>query len=122
MGQVARKLTSPCQDCHKLDGMRIAPVEQDQHTLRRAEFDHRAHVLVLRCLDCHSAIPIREYFEGQENVDESLDKSGTQNIPGIASCKGCHAASGSSTCTTCHYFHPDKNRASALFASRDLQP
>ena len=122
MGQVARKLTSPCQDCHKLDGMRIAPVEQDQHTLRRAEFDHRAHVLVLRCLDCHSAIPIREYFEGQENVDESLDKSGTQNIPGIASCKGCHAASGSSSCATCHYFHPDKNRASALFASRDLQP
>jgi len=122
MGQVARKLTAPCQDCHKLDGMRIAAVEQDQRTLRRAEFNHRAHVLLLRCLDCHSAIPIREYFEGEEEVDKSRDKATTQNIPGIAICKDCHTASGSSTCATCHYFHPNKDRASGLLASRDPGP
>ena len=122
LGQVAKKLASPCQDCHKLDGMRIAAVQQDQHTLRRAEFNHRAHVLVLRCLDCHSAIPIREYFEGDEKADRSHDKAATQNIPGIANCKGCHIASGSSSCVTCHYFHPNKDRASSLLASGDLSP
>ena len=119
--RLAEDLSRPCRECHQLDEMQIAAVDANQHTLRRAEFDHGAHVLVLSCLECHAAIPVREAYDGQQDVDRSSDKAETQNLPGIENCKSCHSASsGSHACATCHYFHPNKERASGLLAFRDV--
>ena len=110
MSKLAESLFKPCKDCHDLDRLQIAEVDADQHTLRRAEFDHGAHVLVLTCEGCHASI-----------VDPSSDVAATQNLPGIDSCKSCHSPSiGSYACATCHYFHPNKERASGLLVSRDV--
>jgi hypothetical protein len=111
---VAADLTAPCTNCHRLDRLTIERVEESQTTLNRAEFDHKAHVIQRRCLDCHSRLPILEAVSGTE-VDKSLDRSAIYNLPRIADCRQCHRPGlTSARCTTCHLFHPDAGRRSDL--------
>ena len=50
---LVQELTMPCQRCHLVEDATIARVHSDQRAMRRAEFNHRAHILQRRCLDCH---------------------------------------------------------------------
>ena len=103
-------LTDPCQKCHVRQEATLLPVQTDQKILTRAVFDHRAHVIQSGCLDCHTAIPIRESLANDTDPPPSLDHAGIVNIPQIDVCQPCHAAAkASNTCITCHLFHPDKS-------------
>ena len=108
---LASELTTPCLECHTLVHATITRVQTDQRVLRRAEFDHRSHILETRCLDCHAAIPIAEYARTTEEVGAELDRAEIQNLPTIEVCQQCHnPRQTADACTTCHYFHPNKGR------------
>ena len=108
-------LTASCQSCHIVSQAEIVRVQKDQRTLIRSEFDHGAHIIHKRCLDCHTRIPIRRYMGMEEDPDPSLDRAGIQNLPTIESCVSCHSDRGASDrCTSCHLFHPDKSQRSNL--------
>lgn len=108
-------LTEPCRQCHEVRNATIVRVDRDQRELRRAEFDHRAHIVQRRCLDCHDAIPIRDYLGSEEKPPAELDNSGIHNLPTIASCRQCHdPRQASDRCVTCHLFHPDKGSRAEL--------
>ncbi len=108
-------LTEPCQQCHRVDNATIARVRQDQRTLRRAEFNHRAHIVQRRCLDCHGEIPVSEFLGKSEPAQASLDRAAIHNLPRIESCQECHNPKlASNRCVTCHLFHPDQSRRSQL--------
>ncbi len=116
---VARDLTEPCRQCHRVADQTITRVQRDQRVLWRAEFDHRAHILVTRCLECHVEIPIVEnldaYRDRTEPADPAFDGAALQNLPGVETCRSCHSpARGADRCLTCHYFHPNKSRRSEL--------
>jgi predicted CXXCH cytochrome family protein len=112
---VVDSMTAPCQECHIVERATLRRVQTDQRTLWRAEFDHRAHVIHARCLDCHSAIPIRESLLADSEPATELDHAGIQNLPAIATCRDCHAPRGpADRCTSCHLFHPDKTHWSTL--------
>ncbi len=110
------QLTQACQQCHKVERATIARVQDDQDLLDRAEFNHRAHILQVRCLECHTEIPIAEGLDGEVKAAETeTDRAAIQNLPRIEVCRECHAPSVSSNrCITCHEFHPDKSRRSHL--------
>lgn len=113
--RVIDDLTKPCQECHFVEQATIQAVQADQRTLVRAEFDHRAHVLHARCLDCHNQIPIREFAARDEKAPPEVDHAGIENLPPIATCRSCHAPhKAADRCVTCHVFHPDKERWSDL--------
>jgi len=103
-----------CQKCHVVAKASIQRVAKDQRVLRRAEFDHRAHILDRRCLECHDQIP-------PGNMSENLKyRSIVQNVPGIENCRECHNPGQSSNrCVTCHYFHPNKTNRSSLLLYLD---
>ena len=108
-------LTEPCVECHRVENATIARVQKDQRVLRRAEFDHRAHIIQRRCLECHTEIPIEQWLESSEGMDESVDRAEIQNLPRIEACQECHAPRlVSDSCVTCHLFHPNKSRRSEL--------
>ena len=108
-------LTSTCRRCHLVENATIVRVQKDQRVLRRAEFNHRAHILQRGCLDCHYRIPIREALDNPSAIDASKDVASVQDIPGIETCQQCHRAEGASNrCITCHYFHPNKTQRSNL--------
>ncbi|MDZ7268649.1 MAG: cytochrome c family protein [candidate division KSB1 bacterium] len=106
-------LTRRCQRCHVVANAAIQRVQKDQRILWRAEFDHRAHILQRRCLECHTAIPM---LEPAAAAAPPADHAAIQNVPGIDNCRGCHnAVETSNRCITCHDYHPNKsNRASML--------
>ncbi len=116
-----------CQKCHLLAEASIARVRKEQNTLMRAEFDHRAHVLHKRCLECHTEIPITVVVNDTVRVNdfkkpevEKKDRSVMQNLPSIDNCTECHNPSQSSNkCVTCHYFHPNKTNRSNLLLYLD---
>jgi hypothetical protein len=109
----ALDLTEPCRQCHVVTDAAIQRVQKDQRILHRAHFDHRAHILQRRCLDCHNRIRI-EAPKGGAKVTIG-DRSDVQNIPGIESCRECHNAKGTThSCASCHYYHPDKTRRSSM--------
>lgn len=119
--QLVDQLTQPCQTCHRIDRATIARVQKDQAVLQRAEFNHHAHILQMRCLDCHTEIPIADALQGGniggdiQSGESPVDQASIQNLPRIESCQECHQQSVSSNrCITCHEFHPDKNRQSDL--------
>ncbi len=114
--QLVDQLTQPCQQCHRIERATIARVQKDQAVLDRAEFNHRAHILQVRCLDCHTQIPIADGILGEVTSGESeLDRAAIQNLPRIERCQECHRPEVSSNrCVTCHEFHPDKSRRSDL--------
>lgn len=107
---VVDSLTAACQTCHVVDRATIRRVQKDQRSLIRAEFDHRAHVIHARCLDCHSAIPMREFLAAGEDPPPELDRAEIQNLPTMETCLTCHAGQGpAARCVSCHFFHPDKD-------------
>lgn len=113
--EVVDGLTEACQECHLVQDATIRRVQTNQSTLHRADFDHRAHIIHARCVDCHTQIPIADYAGGDEDPPEGTDHSEIQNLPTIATCQSCHSPSGTSDgCTTCHAFHPDKSQWSNL--------
>jgi hypothetical protein len=112
---LAQALTEPCRQCHTVSEATITRVQRDQRTLRRAEFNHRAHTLQRGCLDCHTEIPILQALEAGKPADRSVDNAGIQNLPHIETCQQCHTPSvASNACVTCHLFHPDTSRRSEL--------
>ena len=62
-----RDLTAACQECHVVEEATIKRVRADQTTLIRTEFSHRAHVTHAQCLDCHTAIPVREFLNSTDD-------------------------------------------------------
>lgn len=102
-------LTIECQACHRVENATIARVQTSQHTLARAEFDHRSHVSHARCLDCHNAIPVRDALAaGEDELAPELDRSEILNLPTIETCAACHTdRAAPNNCTSCHVFHPD---------------
>lgn len=106
---LVQDLTAPCRECHQLENATIARVQKDQRTLTRAHFDHRAHIVQARCLDCHVTIPIAELARSTNPVDPAADHAAMQNLPTIETCRECHTERlASNACATCHYFHPNK--------------
>jgi len=117
LNDLAASLTEACRECHTVDKASILRVRQDQQILQRAEFNHRAHIVQRRCLECHTEIPILSAAGGNATtVAGTQDRAAIQNIPGIENCRACHnAGETSNRCVTCHYFHPNKtNRSSML--------
>ncbi len=110
------QLTQSCQPCHAIDRATIARVQKDQRVMHRAEFNHRAHILQVRCLDCHADIPIAEGIQGEtQSAETAVDRAAIQNLPRIEQCQQCHQPElSSNSCVTCHEFHPDKSRRSDL--------
>ena len=103
-------LTEPCTGCHWVENATVVRVNGDQRTLHKAEFDHAAHVIQRRCLDCHQQIPILEVVSGAE-PDPAVDHAGIHNLPTISQCQECHQPRQvASSCVTCHLFHPDAER------------
>ena len=112
------ELTQVCTSCHHLERATVQRVQKDQQAFRRAEFDHRAHIIERRCMDCHFAIPIPAADE-VATKDPALDNAGIQNLPDIDVCQTCHRPEmATDACVTCHYFHPDKQRRTALLLYR----
>lgn len=113
-------LTKPCQECHMVSEASIRRVQQDQTVLARAEFNHRAHILQTRCLDCHVEIPIlaaKADSAGSNTtvLAKSKDRSAIQNLPRIENCQTCHNAEETSNrCVTCHVFHPNKTQRTSM--------
>ena len=108
-------LTEPCQVCHLVANATILRVQKDQRILKRAEFNHRDHILQRRCLDCHSRISFPESAGPAAAAVQSIDHARIQNIPGIETCQECHQAKVTSNrCITCHNFHPNKSQRSNL--------
>ena len=104
---VVDSLTAGCRMCHLVEHATIKRVQKDQRSLRRAEFDHGAHTIHMRCLDCHDAIPIREYAAERRNAPPRFDNAEIMNLPVIAACRTCHTDSkAADNCTACHLFHP----------------
>ncbi len=112
---LVNELSKNCQECHYINKATIARVQKDQRLLRRARFDHRAHILQSKCLDCHTEIPIEKGIVGKILDNNPRDHAEIQNIPTIESCQKCHKTDGASThCTTCHDFHANKTHRSTL--------
>jgi hypothetical protein len=113
-------LTEACRKCHVVSNASILRVQKDQRVLRRSEFNHRAHILQRRCLDCHNKIPIADLMKTTAAIDPEKDRSAIQNLPLIQDCKSCHAPDlVSQRCVTCHEFHPDKSRTSRMLLYLD---
>ena len=117
--EVVDDLTAACRECHFVEQAMIQGVQADQRSLVRAEFDHRAHILHARCLDCHNQIPIAEYAAEDESAPPEIDHAGIVNLPTLARCQSCHASGkAADECVTCHVFHPDKTQWSNLLRYR----
>ncbi len=115
-----------CRKCHIVANASVARVSAAQGVLINSEFNHRAHVLEKRCLECHTEIPITEnimkmavenYATFKEKFSSiyHVDRAETQNIPKLLTCQKCHSDEKvSNSCTTCHKFHPNKRYRSSL--------
>lgn len=118
--QFIDELSEPCQTCHVVEQATIQRVTEDQKSLNRADFDHRAHIIQARCVDCHSAIPVEQFVATDSLPPIAVDRAEIHNLPTIANCQSCHnEAQASSTCTTCHAFHPDKSQHANLLLYLD---
>ncbi len=104
------RLTRPCLVCHVVERAQIRGVKASQQTLVRAEFDHRAHILERRCVECHTEIPVERALLDKDTSGVSLsDRSTTHNLPAMANCMECHTeGKASNACVTCHFMHPNK--------------
>ena len=104
----AAQVAEPCLQCHTVERATIRRVQQTQSVLRRARFDHRPHVMLRGCLDCHTRIPFADHVGGNGAVAADLDNAAIQNVPAIENCRQCHTPDLSfDRCLTCHDFHPD---------------
>lgn len=113
-------LTKPCQTCHLVEQATFKRVQADQKMLIRSNFDHGAHIIQARCVDCHNEIPIRELVAVDSLPPFSVDNSGIHNLPPIANCQSCHGSDqAASACIDCHDFHPDKSQDANLLLYLD---
>lgn len=118
----ALKVAQPCRLCHMVEHSAVLRVNADQRILSRAEFNHRAHILQRRCLDCHTDIsiqdiPINDLLSSGpiSKGSATKDRSAVQNIPRIETCFQCHnKGEASNNCVACHFMHPDKEKLSNL--------
>lgn len=111
----AAEVAQPCTMCHTIDRATIRRVRQEQQVLRRAKFDHGAHVIQRGCLDCHTRIPFSDYLGADEAIDPALDNVAIQNIPAAGVCRQCHLPDAApDRCITCHEFHPERDVHSLL--------
>jgi hypothetical protein len=118
INEYAAEIARPCLMCHQVENATIVRPAADQRVLRRAVFNHRAHVIQRGCLECHTAIPFAEYLDTGQPVDASIDRAAIHNIPGIEVCQVCHAPAKASTeCRTCHVFHPGSDVRADLMRS-----
>lgn len=102
----ADKIAKPCVECHYLSGPGVLAVNGEQEVLRRANFDHRAHIVQAQCLDCHFKIDI-EKVAADTLLSVRRDRASVQNLPEIAKCRQCHAEEKATVdCARCHEFHP----------------
>jgi hypothetical protein len=116
----AGNLTQPCVKCHVVENAAIVRVQKNQQALRRAEFNHRDHIVQTRCLDCHRSIPIAELAAQTDHPGHAGDRAEIQNLPTIDLCRDCHRPDqAADNCVTCHQFHPDKSRRSQLLLHID---
>ena len=121
--EVMGALVDVCLQCHYVDQATIVRVQKDQRTYHRAEFNHRAHVIEVRCLECHTEIPIQELLPPDVPPDPDRDNADLLNLPRIERCRECHRPDKvSNRCTTCHLFHPDKSRRSNLLLYVERAP
>lgn len=88
----AAAVAEPCLQCHVVERATIGRVQKAQAVLRRARFDHRPHVMLRGCLDCHDRIPVTDYIGSNRSVSPALDGAGIHNLPGIATCRECHTS------------------------------
>ena len=103
----AARVAEPCLQCHTVERATIRRVQRTQSVLRRARYDHRPHVMLRGCLDCHARIPFDEHLGTDVPVPAELDNAAIQNVPGIETCRRCHTPDLSfDRCRTCHEFHP----------------
>ena len=110
----AARVAEPCLLCHTVERATIRRVQRTQSVLRRARFDHRPHVMLRGCLDCHSRIPFADHVGGNGAVAAELDNAAIQNVPAIENCRQCHTPELSfDGCVTCHDFHPDGSSRAA---------
>ena len=122
LNDLAASLTAPCRECHTVDKAAILRVQKDQRILQRAKFNHRAHIVQRRCLECHTQIPIipPRRDAAAATVKSAQDRAAIQNIPDIENCRACHNSEETSNrCVTCHYFHPNKTNRSSLLLYLD---
>ncbi|MEM8930264.1 MAG: cytochrome c3 family protein [Acidobacteriota bacterium] len=120
--EVVDGLTGPCVTCHQIEAATIVRVREDQRAMPRAEFDHGAHVIQRRCLDCHGELPILEALSSADEASDEVmawdpadDRSAIHNLPRIAVCRDCHQSGQvASRCIDCHQYHPDANRHADL--------
>ncbi len=113
--QIVDELTMPCQTCHVVEKATVKRVQADQSTYIRSEFNHQAHIIQARCLDCHGELPIRQFAAIDSIPAPEVDRAEIHNLPGIATCQSCHAPEkAADTCLTCHAFHPDTAQRSNL--------
>ena len=111
----AAEVAEPCTVCHTIERATVRRVQQEQQVLRRAKFDHGAHVIQRGCLDCHTRIPFTDYLGTEEAIGLTLDRAAVQNIPTIATCRQCHRPDAvADRCIACHEFHPDRDVRSRL--------
>ncbi len=116
----ALDLTQQCRKCHIVSDASIQRVQKAYAWHRRAEFDHRAHVLQRRCLDCHNVIPVDQLLKVSGAIKPDKDNADLQNIPTIENCRSCHAPEMvSNRCITCHEFHPNKTVRSRMLLYLD---
>ncbi|CAM2065181.1 Cytochrome-C7 domain-containing protein [Sulfidibacter corallicola] len=110
--EIANDLAEPCLGCHQMKKLTIQRVQKDQRTMRRAEFNHRSHIIQRGCLDCHDKFgpdAFAHIKEMREPLEDQVFHDGAeiQNLPDIESCRDCHSPkAASNTCITCHQFHP----------------
>jgi hypothetical protein len=120
LNDLAASLTAPCRECHTVAKAAILRAQKDQRILHRAEFNHRAHIVQRRCLECHTQIPIIANGEVPATVKIVQDRAVVQNIPDIENCRACHNREETSNrCVTCHFFHPNKTNRSSLLLYLD---
>ena len=109
------RLTQSCQTCHIIENATIKRAQSQQSSMVRADFNHRAHIIQARCLDCHNTIPMREMAILDSIPPPSIDRAEINNLPSITTCQTCHAdTQAANMCTTCHAFHPDKTQHANL--------
>ena len=115
-------LTEACRLCHEIEQATISRVAADQRTMVRAEFDHGAHIMERRCLDCHERIPFEAALRESLELDPSADAAEIVNLPTAEGCEDCHnARQVSNRCVTCHLFHPDQGRHANLLLYLEQQ-
>lgn len=106
LNPLAEKIAKPCVECHYLSGPGVLAVNGEQEVLRRANFDHSAHLVQSQCLDCHVKIDV-EKVGADSLLAVRRDRASVQNLPEIAKCRQCHAEEKAAVdCARCHEFHP----------------